>query len=107
MDHAARGWGRADHDRHALSQLRRGRRATSMGGASMSFTPPGDEQGGTFGRPPPTAPPAPPVPGWWLASDGNCYPPQAAPGVAGAPGGPTLPAPSGARAPAYGPPPAA
>lgn len=56
----------------------------------MSFTPPGDEQSG----PPPTPPPAPPVPGWWLASDGNWYPPQAAPG--------------GAAAPApYGPPPSA
>jgi uncharacterized protein DUF4190 len=47
----------------------------------MSFTPPGDEQAG----PPPTPPPAPPVPGWWLASDGNWYPPQAAPGGAMAP----------------------
>jgi hypothetical protein len=47
----------------------------------MSFTPPGDEHA----APPPTAPPAPPVPGWWLASDGNWYPPQAAPGGAVAP----------------------
>jgi uncharacterized membrane protein len=47
----------------------------------MSFTPPGDEQAG----PPSTSPPAPPVPGWWLASDGNWYPPQAAPPGAAAP----------------------
>jgi hypothetical protein len=59
----------------------------------MSFTPPGDEQVG----PPPTPPPAPPVPGWWLASDGNWYPPQAAPGGAGPP--------PGYGPPAYGPPP--
>ena len=64
----------------------------------MSFTPPGDEQAG----PPQTPPPAPPVPGWWLASDGNWYPPQAAPGGA-APPTPYGPAPYGA--PAYGPPP--
>jgi hypothetical protein len=37
-------------------------------------------------------PPAPPTPGWWLASDGNWYPPEAAPGAAPA-------------APSYGPPP--
>src|SRR5207248_8707860 len=35
---------------------------------------------------------APPTPGWWLASDGNWYPPEAAPGVTPA-------------APSYGPPP--
>ncbi|MEY2447268.1 MAG: hypothetical protein QOH79_744 [Acidimicrobiaceae bacterium] len=63
----------------------------------MSFTPPGDEQPG----PPPTPPPAPPVPGWWQASDGNWYPPQAAPGTA--PQGPYGPPPTGP----YGPPPSA
>jgi Domain of unknown function (DUF4190) len=56
----------------------------------MSFTPPGSEQPGS----PQTPPPAPPVPGWWQASDGNWYPPEAAPGGA-PPAGP------------YGPPPAA
>jgi hypothetical protein len=60
----------------------------------MTFTPPGEEQSGA----PATPPPAPPVPGWWLASDGNWYPPQTAP----APQAP--PAPYGAP-PAYGPPP--
>jgi hypothetical protein len=63
----------------------------------MSFTPPGDENVGAPSAPPP----APPVPGWWLASDGNWYPPQAdAGGAAGAPPGPPGP-------PAYGPPPSA
>jgi hypothetical protein len=56
----------------------------------MSFTPPGEDHGGAV--PPP--PSAPPVPGWWLASDGNWYPPQAAPGGAA----PPMP---------YGPPPSA
>ena len=51
----------------------------------MSFIPPGEGQAGS-------PPPAPPVPGWWLASDGNWYPPQGAPGGPGAP-------------PSYGPPP--
>lgn len=51
----------------------------------MSFIPPGEGQAGS-------PPPAPPVPGWWLASDGNWYPPQGAPGGPGAP-------------PPYGPPP--
>jgi hypothetical protein len=64
----------------------------------MSFTPPGDEQS----SPPPAPSPAPPVPGWWLASDGNWYPPQAAPGGA-APPTPYGPAPYGP--PPYGPPP--
>ena len=62
----------------------------------MSFTPPGDDQLG----PPSAPPPAPPVPGWWLASDGNWYPPQAAPGGAPPAAGPYGPPPS---AP-YGPP---
>ena len=61
----------------------------------MSFTPPGGEQPG----PPPTPPPAPPVPGWWLASDGNWYPPEAAPR------GPTPPAQYGPPPMQYGPPP--
>lgn len=52
----------------------------------MSFTPPGEQP------PPSMPPPAPPTPGWWLASDGNWYPPEAAPGAAPA-------------APSYGPPP--
>ena len=63
----------------------------------MSFTPPGDDQPGS----PPTPPPAPPTPGWWLASDGNWYPPQAAPGGAA----PTTP--YGAPSMQYGPPPSA
>jgi hypothetical protein len=68
----------------------------------MSFTPPGEQ-------PAPSAvpPPAPPVPGWWLASDGNWYPPEAAPAAAppapppygGVP--PTAPQPYGAP-PMYG-----
>src|SRR5438874_5729355 len=58
----------------------------------MTFTPPGGESN----EPPPSAPPAPPVPGWWLASDGNWYPPQNAPGAA-----PTMPPPYGAPQP-YG-----
>jgi hypothetical protein len=42
------------------------------------------------------------VPGWWLASDGNWYPPQTAP----APQAPQAPpAPYGGAPPAYGPPP--
>ena len=64
----------------------------------MSFTPPGDDQGAAR----PTPPPAPPVPGWWLASDGNWYPPQAAPG------GPAPTAPPAQFGPPpvnYGPPP--
>jgi len=52
----------------------------------VSFTPPGEQP------PPSMPPPAPPTPGWWLASDGNWYPPEAAPGVTPA-------------APSYGPPP--
>ena len=52
----------------------------------MSFTPPGEQP------PPSMPPPTPPTPGWWLASDGNWYPPEAAPGVTPA-------------APSYGPPP--
>jgi hypothetical protein len=59
----------------------------------MTFIPPGDEPN----QAPPTAPPAPPVPGWWLASDGNWYPPQAAQGAAP----PITPPPYGAPAP-YG-----
>ncbi|MEY2433902.1 MAG: hypothetical protein QOC92_3627 [Acidimicrobiaceae bacterium] len=59
----------------------------------MSFTPPGEEQSGA----PATPPPAPPVPGWWLASDGNWYPPQTAPPI-------QAPPPYGPP-PAYGPPP--
>jgi hypothetical protein len=62
----------------------------------MSFTPPGDEQAG----PPATSPPAPPVPGWWLASDGNWYPPQAGAGGAAPPA-------YGAPPQTYGPPPSA
>jgi len=59
----------------------------------MSFTPPGEEP------PPAPPPPAPPAPGWWLASDGNWYPPESAPGAA--PVAPTYGAP-----PTYGTPPA-
>ena len=43
----------------------------------MSFTPPGQDPPAS--APPP--PPAPPAPGWWQASDGNWYPPEAKPGV--------------------------
>jgi hypothetical protein len=72
---------------------------------TMSFTPPGGEREGASGTPPP----APPVPGWWLASDGNWYPPQAVPGGAAAPPAPYGPPPSGYGPPpgAYGPPPGA
>ena len=58
----------------------------------MTLTPPGEE-------PPASSapPPAPPVPGWWLASDGNWYPPETAPGAQPAYGVPP---------PAYGPSPA-
>jgi hypothetical protein len=46
-------------------------------------------QGATQGPaqgPPQGAPQGPPGPGWWQASDGNWYPPEAAPGNAPAPG---------------------
>ena len=68
----------------------------------MTFTPPGEE-------PSPSAPPpAPPVPGWWLASDGNWYPPEAAPGAAPSYGAPAYGPPPvyGAPPAGYGPPPA-
>jgi hypothetical protein len=64
----------------------------------MSFTPPGQE-------PPASAPPAPapPAPGWWQASDGNWYPPEAQPGVPMQYAAPGYGAPPGHGAPpAYG-----
>jgi hypothetical protein len=63
----------------------------------VSFTPPGEQP-----PEPSTPPPAPHVPGWWLASDGNWYPPQAAPGNAPPAYGPP---PAYGAPPTYGPPP--
>ena len=49
----------------------------------MSDTPPAPPGDNTPPPPPPTAaapPPTQPAPGWWLASDGQWYPPQSAVG---------------------------
>lgn len=72
----------------------------------MTFTPPGEEPPPP---PPPSAPPppAPPSPGWWQASDGKWYPPEAKPATPVQYGAPQYGAPPyGAPPPGYGPPPA-